>query len=109
MKELFREADYTVVGYFCSILDAEGIQTHIRNEALQGAGLSEIPIPEFYPALCVVNDEDFPKAIEIIRDHAASPDQPSEEDILCKNCGEECPGNFACCWNCEAPLKGDEA
>ncbi len=67
MKELFRERDYARVGYYQSILEAEGIQTHVRNRDLVGM-TTEVPIPEFFPALCVVNDEDYEEAMEILRE-----------------------------------------
>lgn len=62
MRELFREQSIIRVNFFQSLLEAEGISTLIRNEHLTASGLSEIPIPEFFPALCVMNDEDYPFA-----------------------------------------------
>ena len=47
MKELFRERDSTRVGYYQSILEAEGIPTHVRNRDLVSMA-SDIPIPEFF-------------------------------------------------------------
>lgn len=104
MKELFREQDFTRVGYFQTVLEGEGIRTHIRNQDLAGAGLSEMPIPDFFPALCVVNDEDYPRAIEILRRHAEESAKNSESEVNCPNCSEENPGNFDVCWSCGSPL-----
>ena len=36
--------------YYRSVLEDHGIPTMIRNERLTGSGLTEIPIPEFFPA-----------------------------------------------------------
>ena len=68
MKELFREADSAIVGHMKSILDNEGIATVIRNEHLYMAALSEVPIPEFFPALNVIHDEDYPRALRALKE-----------------------------------------
>ena len=36
MKDLFSEFDFTKVGYFESVLEAQGIKTFIRNRDLAG-------------------------------------------------------------------------
>ena len=109
MKELFRERDFTRVAYFQNLVEAEGISTFIRNQHLTNSGLSEIPIPEFFPALCVLNDEDHPAAVEIIRrsleENARNADA---EEIPCPGCGEPNPQNFELCWSCGKPLTGQD-
>ena len=81
MKELFREQDFARVGYYQSILESEGIATHVRNRDLVGM-TTEVPIPEFFPALCVVAEEDYERAMEILRESrergGASEDIPFE-------------------------------
>ena len=67
MKELFREQDFARVGYYQSILEAEGIRTHVRNRDLV-AMTTDIPIPEFFPALCVLDENDYSRAMEILRE-----------------------------------------
>lgn len=59
MKELFRHKDHAMVAYYKSVLEAKGIPVMLRNEYLAMSGLAEIPIPEFYPNICVMNDEDY--------------------------------------------------
>lgn len=104
MKELFREPDITRVSFFRMLLEEEGIPTIIRNEYLTMSGLSDIPIPEFYPALCVSEDADYPRAVGLIREHLAKERQGSREEIPCPACGESNPGNFELCWSCGAGL-----
>ncbi|MEM9017342.1 MAG: DUF2007 domain-containing protein [Verrucomicrobiota bacterium] len=108
MRELFREKDFSLVGQFRSLLESEGIQVHIRNEYLTGAGLTEIPVPEFYPALCVVNDEDYERAMEVIRSHLTRSDKSPGYDWTCAKCGEENPGNFEVCWSCGKKYEEEE-
>ena len=106
MIELFRVRDYTVVGFYQSLLEAEGIPTFVRNENLS---LTEVQIPTFCPALCILNGDDYPRAVEILQSYAA-PEQaaPQGGDWTCPSCGEENPGNFDLCWSCESPRGGIE-
>ena len=104
MKELFRERDFTKVGYFQSVLEAEGIATIVRNKDLTMSGLTEIPIPEFFPALCVMDEGDYPRAMEIIRLHLTENAKDADLEIVCPACGETNPGNFDLCWSCGADM-----
>ena len=110
MKELFREQDITRVSYFKGILEDQGIPTMIRNEYLTGSGLTEIPIPEFFPALCVMNDSDYAKAVALIREHLIPHGKNADIEIKCLSCAEENPGNFEICWSCgrELPVTASE-
>ncbi|MFD2256289.1 DUF2007 domain-containing protein [Luteolibacter algae] len=102
MKELFRERDLARISYYQSLLEYAGIATFIKNENLSTTeGFS---IPDYFPALCVVHDEDFDAAQSCIRQNLMENQKASETEILCPSCGEKSPGNFACCWNCEAAL-----
>lgn len=108
MKELFRERDYTRVGYFQTVLEAEGIPTFVRNENTV-TFMTEIPIPEFYPALCVVNDEDYTPALEILRKHVKEDETLSQQNVTCPSCGETNPANFETCWSCSGALQAAPA
>lgn len=104
MKELFREQDITRVSYFKAVLEEYGIPTLIRNEHLTVAGLSEIPIPEFFPALCVMVDDDYARAVEIIRSYLVDNATKAADELVCPACGETNPGNFELCWSCSGPI-----
>ncbi|MES2475034.1 MAG: DUF2007 domain-containing protein [Verrucomicrobiota bacterium] len=108
MKELFREQDITRVSYYKAVLEDNGIATLIRNEYLTGSGLTEIPIPEFFPALCVMNDEDYVQAVAIIREHLTANQKNADIEITCISCGETNPGNFEICWSCGEPVSGTQ-
>jgi hypothetical protein len=102
MIELFRDPGIARVGQYQSILESAGIPTFIRNENLSAA---EAVIPVFYPALCVVNEEDYDRAMEIIR--AYEQESPGDgREIACPKCGELSPSSFAVCWNCQTALEG---
>lgn len=104
MKELFRERDFTKVGYFQSVLESEGIATIIRNKHLTMSGLTEIPIPEFFPALCVMDEADYPRAMKIIRQRIIENAVNADIEVRCPACGETNPGNFDLCWSCGLEL-----
>ena len=106
MKELFREQDITRVSYYKAVLEDCGIPTMIRNEHLTMSGLSEIPIPEFFPALCVLNDDDYVEAVAIIREQLTAIQCNAESEITCGSCGETNPGNFEICWSCGHSVSG---
>lgn len=108
MKEVFRHSDAALVSVRQSLLESAGIQTFIRNsdtqQALVGGLLIAIfPIPVFWPTLCVMNDDDYPAAMDLLREtkDVGSVVQP---DWTCSKCGESVPGGFDVCWNCEESL-----
>ena len=51
MKDLFRERDFTRIGYFQSVLENEGIRTLIRNERLNTCGPGRTGNPGIVPKL----------------------------------------------------------
>lgn len=105
MKELFREPDFTMIGHYQSLLESHGVKTHVKNETIATMGVSEIPIPDTFPALCVVHNEDFERAWKLIREHRAKNEALSKFEIKCSKCGEMNPGNFDTCWSCGASLR----
>ena len=102
MREIFGSNDIAMVGYYKSILDAEGIPSFIRNE--YAAGLSELQGPAFYPVLCVDSDDDYEAAMALLgpmKESAAN--NPEQKEWTCPNCHEGVPAGFDVCWNCETP------
>lgn len=102
MKELFRERELTTVNFYQNLLEAAGIHTFIKNENLSTT--EGVSIPDFFPALCIVNDADLEKAASIIKEHLHESPAESTPDLVCGKCGESSPGNFETCWNCGEPL-----
>src|SRR5215204_1038441 len=100
MREIFVNQDHARVGFYKSILDDAGIASFIRNELANN--ITDMPSPIFFPALCVVHDEDYDKALALLREvyYAAPSNAP---DWRCPKCNEEVPGNFDACWHCDAP------
>ena len=101
MKELFRERELSKVTFFQSLLEAAEIPTLIKNEHLS---VTEASIPDFFPALCVIDAADYDRAFTIIKDHLEETEKLSGTEITCPKCKETSPGNFGSCWNCQTPL-----
>ena len=108
MKELFRHRDHALVSYYAQMLEAAGIPVLLRNEHVTMMGLSDIPITEFYPNICVLNDEDYQQAWELMRKVMQGNAEHADEEVACAACGETNPGNFDVCFACgeEIAAKG---
>ena len=113
MKEVFRSSDGTLVEFYRSILEEAEIPHIVRNDATQPAIIGNLiaamlPLPDFWPALCVLNDEDYPEAMRLLNEVRESANVPQQER-KCAHCGEMVPGNFSECWNCGTPISQADA
>lgn len=104
MIELLRQRDLTKINYYRALLEAEGISTFIRNENISTT--EGVSIPDFFPALCILNDADEATAVELMRKDMELAEADEEGDVTCQKCSEVSPGNFATCWNCGTALEG---
>ena len=107
MKSVFIHRDPIFVGHALSLLTEAGIRAFIRNEVshnLMGASIAG-PLLAFSPDLCVLDEGDWPRAMELINasmlGHAAPRPDPAA-DWNCAACGEKVPSSFGQCWACEA-------
>jgi hypothetical protein len=104
MREVFVNQDHARVGFYKSVLDEAGIPNFVRNEMANN--ITEMPSPLFFPALCVMNDEDYDQAMSLLGEIYYG--QPAETaDWVCPKCGEEVPGTFDSCWQCNTPRAED--
>ena len=107
MREVFVHQDYTRVGLYQSVLNSAGIPNFIRNQYTNNT-MTELPSGLFFPALCVLRDDDYDRAMQILGDLFHAP--PSlAADWICPKCREEVPGTFELCWQCgtERPWQGN--
>ncbi|MGK0186363.1 MAG: hypothetical protein ACI9R3_002146 [Verrucomicrobiales bacterium] len=102
MKEIYCDRDFTKVGFFQSILEEHGIATLMRNRDLV-TFVTEIPVPLFFPMLCVLNDDDYDRALAILQPLVTGQSDLTSDDWQCSKCGEKIPGNFEICWACQEP------
>ena len=98
MREIFVHQDFTRVGHYKSILDSAEIPSFIRNE-ISHSLVTELPCPLMFPTLCVENDADYDRALELLR-KVHKPTTPDAPDWICPGCKEPVPGTFDSCWSC---------
>jgi len=81
-----------------TLLENDGIPCWIKNENLS-TPTGEISIQECFPEIWILNDEDYPKAYEMVKAWRNSPVETHDE-WLCSDCGETIEGQFTACWKC---------
>lgn len=65
MFKVFESFDYMEAGRIRSLLEANGIETFLKNEFSAGA-LGELPFQEVAPQVFVIHKDDLPRALELI-------------------------------------------
>ena len=101
MKKLTSATTVVEIRHYMNLLAAEGIPTEIRNEHL-GSIMGEMPFPEVWPQLWVVNDLDYDRAKQLIE--GSLEDETPAASWRCGRCGENNEGQFAACWSCGAAV-----
>jgi len=81
-----------------SLLENDGIACLIRNENLSMAA-GELPIQDCLPEIWILNDDDYPRAHEMVEAWRNAPIE-THEQWLCPECGENIEGQFTSCWKC---------
>ena len=66
MRKVYEDQDMTMVGYYQSLLESEGVITTVKNEYASLAS-GEIPFTQVYPELWVSDDADYQRSVELIR------------------------------------------
>ena len=102
MIEIYRNHDSATVGALQDLLGTAGIRTYQRNEHASGTTV----VVDVYPALCVLDEADVERAVELIRDYTRTPEDQVPPELDCPKCGEKSPGTFDTCWNCGALIGG---
>lgn len=85
-------------GIVKGLLEDASIPCVVRNEN-HSTALGELPFAECSPEIWILNDGDFPRAIEIVDGWRNA----EVEDLgawVCR-CGETIEGQFTSCWNCD--------
>lgn len=67
MIKVFEDFDITLVGYYQSVLEANDIQTFMKNQFGTG-GLGELPFVEVVPQLWVLDAAEAERACTIIKE-----------------------------------------
>ncbi len=67
MIKIFEDFDITLVGYYQSVLEANNIETFMKNQFGTG-GLGELPFVEVVPQLWVLNEAEVSRAIALLKE-----------------------------------------
>ncbi len=67
MIKVFEDFDITLVGYYQSVLEANDIQTFMKNQFSTG-GLGDLPFVEVIPQLWVLDEAEVPRAIAMLKE-----------------------------------------
>ena len=94
MKRIFASHNLVLVHHTRNLLEAEGIETQVRNQMLSSA-MGEIPPAECQAEVWVLHGEDAARAEEVLRRPP-----PVGPDWKCAGCGEVSGAQFSQCWNC---------
>jgi hypothetical protein len=98
MRRLYQARDRIEAQFLRDFLDCHLISATILGDYLSGAA-GELPL-DIYPTVWVTEDEDLPRARELL---AQFLEQTSSEDgaaWVCLSCGERVEAGFDLCWNC---------
>jgi|SRR5208283_1181028 hypothetical protein len=102
MKKIYIAKNPIDANLFKGILEGEKIQAIVQGEFLWSVR-GEVPItPETCPSVWIINDDDYEKAVQILRDfelQGMSTDSVGD-DWKCKKCGESNEKQFSECWQC---------
>jgi Putative prokaryotic signal transducing protein len=101
MKRVFSSYNAILVHHARNLLEAEGIETEVRNQMLSSA-MGELPPAECQAELWVLREEDAGRAEQVLRRPA-----PSGADWRCADCGEVSGPQFTQCWKCGATRPRD--
>lgn len=96
MKKVYSSDNIIMAGHIHSLLEANGIDCHLRNMNLSG-GIGELPINECWPEVWINNEADYTLAKDLITTTLSKAEQ--RESWKCK-CGEVIEGQFEVCWSC---------
>ena len=96
MKRVFSSFNAVLVHHSRNLLEAEGIETEVRNQALSSA-MGELPPAECQAEVWVLKDEDAPRAFGVLRRAPVT-----GPDWHCEECGESSGPQFTQCWKCGA-------
>ena len=101
MKRLCRAPSLPDAHILRGVLQQSGIEARVFNENAQ-SGVGQLPVPDAYPEIWLVNEHDLERAKAVIRVFESAPRVTGS--VRCGACGEDSPANFQLCWNCNASL-----
>lgn len=102
MKKLYSAENRLLVFHIKNLLDAEGVDTQLKNE-FAGGGVGDIAPLDTWLELWV-SDNEFAAAGLKLKHIVHGLENPSSKTIQCKHCAETSDAHFKVCWNCGKSL-----
>lgn len=96
MIKIYESFNLSQVGQAQSLLNSEGIETHLRNEFASSV-MGEVPFVEVCPQLYILDAAEEERARDLLLPFEHQPTMP---DWHCGQCGFEVDAPFGQCWNC---------
>lgn len=96
MKLVFTHENSLITGNARGLLEAAGIEVVTRNQFSQG-GVGELPAFDTWPEIWVVDDADYPRALELLRTAFSG---VGDAEWRCPACAESNDASFEICWRC---------
>jgi hypothetical protein len=84
------------VGFVRGLLEAEGIETHVRSMDLWAAAV-EIYFAEGARPSVWVREQELDRARQVL---AGADQRGQSRGWVCRRCGEGLDGQFTACWSC---------
>ncbi len=107
MKRVYQARNPADAQLLKGILETQDIEATVQGDFLWSTR-GEVPITlETSPSVWVVDEKDFERAMEIVRDFQR-PEVPGDsllQEWKCDRCGETNEGQFSECWQCGAERK----
>jgi hypothetical protein len=101
VQRLYSAANLPEAHLVRGLLAAAGIEARVFNEYASGA-LGELPFAETAPSVWIEEERDMPRARQVVATYENAAATPGV--TRCATCGEENPGDFSICWQCQRPL-----
>lgn len=102
MKKVYMAMNPTDAHLLKGLLESKGIEAVVQGEFLWSTR-GEVPITtETAPSVWVIDDADYEKAMEIVKEFQSSENisGSGNKEWKCANCNESNEGQFTECWNC---------
>jgi putative signal transducing protein len=97
MKLIYTNENRFLVSNIKNVVQDCGIEIVLKNEYIAG-GAGDLSPFDTWLELWVVNERDYPRAMELITGIESA---DSANDWVCNNCHETNSASFDICWKCQ--------
>ncbi|MFT5115275.1 MAG: hypothetical protein ACI8P9_004619 [Parasphingorhabdus sp.] len=103
MKRIYTASNLPDAFMLRDMLRDSGIAAEVFNQHSSGA-MGEIPATEVWPEIWIHEELHVEFATKLMNNYEVQRNSLAQVDRLCKECGEQNPGNFDFCWQCNTAI-----